>query len=381
MKEEDLTPLRTPFGAGDERRLEDRLPDALGIRVPSVRTLVSELYGDLDPVRGGFGWWDPHPGKARRILISDCVVATAQSIEQNLVEAVLHRLELEDYERQHEHLLERGVQFDDAGTPSIVRQWRHCPADYLPPAFSDLHIAGLVRALISAIDCASVVVVGVLGLSIPILFADWLKVRVHLTKLASGTPSGSRVQRESAQVLLRLEQESGPPGWLRWFTDLRNMYVHRGRRLSQMRLSSTMSYLYTADRSRPRSLRAIPLLPRHPGLSEVEAMLHTRRPLVLDEDGRKILEAGIAATTTFTETVTARCLELWRERRLNPQLVVQPKAQWPKDPRDPEEEFVGFSPVIDMARPEAMETSLGLGTRMKAAHLFDHQRNAWKDFD
>ena len=44
----------------------------------------------------GVGWWAPHPGTSRRILMSDLLYACTASVSTNLVEAGIHLLELID---------------------------------------------------------------------------------------------------------------------------------------------------------------------------------------------------------------------------------------------------------------------------------------------
>ena len=97
MRSEDLRSLEQPYPqtGGVRRSSADAFADALGVDVPDLRSLRRELRGDLDDTVGifGIGWWFPHPGTQRRILISDYLIMASESVETNLIEAKLHYLE------------------------------------------------------------------------------------------------------------------------------------------------------------------------------------------------------------------------------------------------------------------------------------------------
>src|SRR5437016_960509 len=147
MRREDQTRLAQPYG----QRLgssERDLASALGMATPSLDRLTDEILADFDTTDTtyGIGWWAPHPGTSRRILISDQLYACATSIATNLVEAELHRLELLDYSDQVSDLLANSVQA--IGGQLVVK---------MPPRLSasedaldklqTLHIVGSARAL------------------------------------------------------------------------------------------------------------------------------------------------------------------------------------------------------------------------------------------
>lgn len=58
--------------------------------LPAVHQLQRRVFADLDETRHGVGWWAPHPGTSRQILIRDHLVQCITSVEVNLVDARLH---------------------------------------------------------------------------------------------------------------------------------------------------------------------------------------------------------------------------------------------------------------------------------------------------
>jgi hypothetical protein len=94
MKAADLNNLRRPFSAGEDPELA--FPKAVGVNVPEMEALYRQIFNDLDDRVFGVGWWAPHPGTSRRILISHYLLECVRSIRENLTEAALHLLEAVD---------------------------------------------------------------------------------------------------------------------------------------------------------------------------------------------------------------------------------------------------------------------------------------------
>jgi hypothetical protein len=69
MRREDNEKLQQPYSTATP--INDRFADALGVKLPAVRELYEEVFGDLDETAYGVGWWAPNPGTSRRVLISD----------------------------------------------------------------------------------------------------------------------------------------------------------------------------------------------------------------------------------------------------------------------------------------------------------------------
>ncbi len=84
MRDEDLGPLRQPY-ANAAVPPGRRLADALTVGLPTLHELRDAIASDLDPAHFGIGWWAPHPGTSRRILISDHLVQCVGTVSRNLM--------------------------------------------------------------------------------------------------------------------------------------------------------------------------------------------------------------------------------------------------------------------------------------------------------
>jgi len=144
-----------------------RLPTALDAALPTILELRDEIFRDLDDRVFGVGWWAPHPGISRRILISDYLCEATLSIQKNVTEAALHLLELLDFTEQENSFMADAVVRTPRGiavaTPPAISA-----KDELPVVMSDLHSAGFFRAAVGALDCLGASIVGITALPIPI---------------------------------------------------------------------------------------------------------------------------------------------------------------------------------------------------------------------
>lgn len=169
MREVDRGTLEEPYPDGSDP--EFRFAYSLGVAAPDAITLYREILADLDPSRFGVGWWHPHPGTSRRILISDHLLLCVLTIQTNLVEAKLHLLELMDVWHTTSEFFVDVIQVR-RGRPSFAPPPRIRPRDDLPLRLGALHASGFFRALVGAFDCLGAAIVGVAALPTGILKAD-----------------------------------------------------------------------------------------------------------------------------------------------------------------------------------------------------------------
>ena len=264
MRDEDLEPLLQPF-PDDGRSPDDKFADQLGIYVDNVRRLAGEIAGDRDRSAPGIRWWS-HLDARRRILLGDQLLECVGSIETNLVEARLHFLEgREAWDRITTFAL--GLVIAN-GHPKLP-PYRNGKA-HLPDALARLHTVGFFRAIGSAFDCLGSAVVGVLGLNTPLLTADLGKALRAIAKRRGR----SRSPQEDLWLAFldhfdELENQSGPPGWRQWATDMRNMYVHRARRMHAGAYEPSRVEVEGMPKVRP-----VFQLPRDPACSDMEMFTH-----------------------------------------------------------------------------------------------------------
>src|SRR5947199_67040 len=135
---------------------------------PAREALERRIFDDLTTERPyGIGWWAPHPGTSRRILISDQLYACTTSVSTNLVEAGVHWLELLDAVDREDTFQADVIQIVN-GQPEMRAGPRTTPLESLGPEIVRLHEVGVVRALSGALDCAAGALIGVMALPLNI---------------------------------------------------------------------------------------------------------------------------------------------------------------------------------------------------------------------
>ena len=360
--------------------LHGRLARALRVEVPVWRELGNEILADLDEGVFGVGWWSPGPGTSRRILISDHLLSCVRSIETNLVEAQLHLLEAMDFWEREADFYARSVSINRGRRLELRPPERRRPLEDLLGPTSTLHVVGFIRAIAGALDCFGASVVGVAALKTRLLQADLAKARQALAKVG-GTTDGERTQVAFRERLEGAIEQAGPTGWLSWTIDLRNMLIHRGRRLQPIELRPIPSGILQADGSPVVRTDVFHLLPRDPGRSEVEMFLDTDRAPVLTESAAVTLRSVLESTLRLLDEGGRLSLELWRQRRQTPTLLTQPRRQWPDGPSGATTGFPGYAPESIPYAPDHIRADPELLPRLRAASLGDAAVDAWANFD
>jgi hypothetical protein len=381
MRPTDLARLNEPYPE-DADPPDAASMAALGMDLPHWAALENEIFADFtEQPPWGIGWWAPDPGTSRRILIADQLHCCATSVAGNMTEAALHWLEFLDAADRDSARFVDAVKMEN-GRPTIDAPRARSPFEQLGPEFIRIHQSGIIRALASALDCLAGVIIGVAALPMSILRADFDRARTRLGKILSAANDGERMQ---AQFAARLEANivaSGPPGWLDWTLDFRNMLVHRGRRFEYGQFVPRTPALFGADGQPVLRARRVTHLPRDPGRSDVEVLLDNPPwTLVLGEDGERTLQGVIGSTKSLIETTAKDLLEFWQWRRDHPASLRQPRAQWPDGRSTQSTGFNGYAPgTIALAPGMAMVHPVA-ARRFHAAALDDPARPQWATFD
>ncbi len=379
MRREDAERLAEPYSS-EVLRAPARLASALGVPLPNVCKLAAEVFGDLDDQRFGIGWWEPHPGTARRILISDHLITCLGALETNLVEARLHLLEAQDLGNQEKRRFVDVVRVDAMGRHAVQLPPVNSPADEIVTAALNMHIVGCVRALASTLDCFASVIVGILALPTPIVRSGYKELRKALeacTSEAGALP----VQADSASRILDTIRSAGPTGWDDWVLGYRNMLVHRGRRLHLVKLAPTGAQLHGPRGSMFVPVEPVPVLPNDPGRTDVEVLRDaSAQHFLLTESCWETLEAATRSVWSVIENGSAALHACWVARRSSPESPSQPRQQWPTtEGRTPV--FEGYAPGTVPFDATEFRTHPDFGRRMKAAALEDSTRGSWTSFD
>ena len=270
MRPADITRLSQPYRDGTDRSRTE-LARALDVETPNWEALERVIFHDLTTEQPyGIGWWAPHPGTSRRILISDQLYACTCSVLTNFIEAGVHWLELLDAADREDNFQADAIQLVD-GKLEMQSIPRRTPFESLGPEIVRLHQVGVARALSGALDCAAGTIIGVTALPMKILKADFAGVqRYFRNRRQALTPEGETLLGQFAIQLNETIKRVGPAGWLEWVLDFRNMLVHRGRRIEIGQFVPREPVLYDpSGRPIPRA-RVVTHLPLEPDRSDMD---------------------------------------------------------------------------------------------------------------
>jgi len=372
MRKEDITRFNEPYTT-DRTDADRRFHSALGADIPHAAKLAAEIFRDLDPLTFGVSWWATLLPDHERILISDYLYQCANGIELNLVEAKLHYLEWLDTRDQENARIAGMARITDAGqfVSKLPRATK--PIDDMPNNMEKLHVCGFFRSIGSAFDCLGAAIVGVLGLSVNLRFADMNNARAVLKKLLDDGTAGGQFKIEFRDFLEDVIKKCGPEDWFDWTIQYRNMFVHRGRRLMMNHLTGRLPVLYdTRGFPIPRMTTTFHLA-KHPDKSDVEATI--LGPTMLNEDAAVTLEGIVKSSRDLLEVACERLVSLWNERRKEPALIPQPISQWNTTAKKCA--FRGYKPETPPLPMQVFITNPNFYRRMLASSMDDAHRSLW----
>ena len=335
MRTEDRRRLERPYEAQEPG--ERALADALGVPTPHLNHLSDAILADfVVNYPYGIGWWAPHPGTSRRILISDQLHACVTGAATNLVEAALHQLEYRDYEEQESDHLANVLRID-GGELRVHMPRNTNAAQDATNRMADLHTVGVARAISAALDCLGGAIVAVLALPTSILVSDLDRARQTLTRLLADNTEGRRRQLDAGTRLEAFIEGAGPQGWLPWVLAFRNMLVHRGRRLVVSQFVPRLPVLHGPDgRPIPR-VNIVRQLPRDAGRSDIEVFLDQAAPVLTDA---KVVGKTLALMVLPAAGWAAAGTRARKSKRLNP------RRSW----------LMPCSPIFSLLWPRARPT-------------------------
>jgi hypothetical protein len=178
------------------------------------------------------------------------------------------------------------------------------------------------------------------------------------------------VQSDLLEVLANCSPSKDPDGWLEWSLEMRNMLVHRPRRL----------WFITTDLVDPSSGDATKgwsyMLPRSPEWSDVEiwrGASQIQDNFVLQESS-VILNGVLLNASALIETLSTELSKLIFLRRGNPDSLTQPVEQWRKTVLPDQSnagQFHGFGSPWILNNTEAITVSQMDHARFKSASFFD----------
>jgi hypothetical protein len=357
VREEDLIRLRQPYQQPVEPVPDDRRKDIeVGSGIEHVLDLADMVADDLNAKIGGIGWWASYSGLGRqeRVFISDYLLAAARSVAQNVFESYVHRLEVAHALEDFRKWMEPGI-ISNATIPPPRDLY-----DDLSYVRVEANLTGSLRAFASALDNIGACIVGVAGLPLPIVKTDLRQAKEKLQKRAA---SSARLRQLQADMN-RAESAAGPTGWVPWLLAMRNMLVHRGRRIM------TCSVIQgTSGQIEDFVL----VLPRAPELTDIQGWVYAGGKInsTFEASADLFLERLSRSTCSYVEEAGKILLDLWQERKADPAFISQPSEQWrePSGLINPVPAFTGY----DLGLPPNELRGVGVAdevfNRMQAAHM------------
>src|SRR5258706_431191 len=271
MRDEEIKILNEPYTTPNEG-LDRRFESAVGADIPSAGQLVVEVLDDLDEQTFGISWWSSVPVQ-ERILIGDYLYQCAEGIEKNLIEAKLHYFERLDARKRIDDLIVDSVKTDSQGRVYQKLPPAKSASDELPYKLEAMHICGFFRAIGSSLDCLAGVIIAVLGLKTSLRKNDISSARRTLKALKASQTSGETLQIEFRDFLESEIESSGPKDWLEWCDQYRNVFVHRGRRLTRNQTQRRDGLLFDAWGEEILRAKSTLHLAKHPDRSDAEALV------------------------------------------------------------------------------------------------------------
>jgi len=373
MRQEDIKTLIERY-TSQRTELDRRFESSIGANVPSAGRLFIEICRDLDTASFGISWWGTVPVE-ERILISDYLYQCAEGIEKNLAEAKLHYLEwLHARDRQNSQIAD-GIKVDQNGELYFKPPTSNAPIDDLPTKLEGLHLCGFFRAIGSSLDCLGAVIIGVMGLDTSLRRSSINIAEKVLSNVKTTGDPGLQLQLDFRVFFGEIKKSSGPEDWLEWADQYRNMFVHRGRRLTHNQVQPREPPLYdSAGQWIPRAISTLHLA-KYPDKSDAEAFI--RLDMILSEDAEETLSGVFQSCKELEEHVCNRLLSVWEERRAHPSLIEQPRTQW-ADKKVRSCRFNGYAPVATPGIADSMTGNPVLFRRMLAASADDaHRSKVW----
>lgn len=359
MRDSDVRRLKTRYRSVDPNVPNDRrLNDNTGLGIGSIIDLGDLLRDDLDSVNHGIGWWQAYTGinTKTRILISDYLLSCARDVTTNMLEAHAHRLEFDHASDDFKAYIERGIQKNRTVIPPPRGMY-----DELSNFRVGAHLVGMLRAFGSALDCLGGCIVGVAGLPTDIVRTSHAIARRDLPNQATSIPRLGKLHAD----LIQCEAAAGPTGWISWLVGMRNTVVHRARRIVS----------YNVDRGPSGRVTVDLLLPRAPELTEVEGWIYAGGYVAshFQTPADAFLTELTKSVSSYIDSTAKLLATLWRERKSDPSLIMQPIQQW-KNPTgliNPVPTFSGYPLPPLPGQITGVGTANETALRLTAAALTD----------
>jgi hypothetical protein len=337
----------------------------------AIDALFESIFADLDDVRGGIGWWYGHLDQARVIFASDYLVSVVAQAAAELKTAAFHEEQFAKAWNQEQIWL-RMQESKKIEHPFMNRN----SLDARRETQIDTSLDSFFYACGSVLDKLTAAAIGVLAIRTDIVKASWSLIAKCIAEPAKATrrlaPSGTpaRQLQDDGITAIWSASQAGPADWLTWMLDYRHTLIHRAPRILLRRI---------LPRTRRQQLEYVIQLPRHPQLTDAEALVLGRDSpdLWLREHAVVTAKGILDSLGGLVETAATALVAAWEARRRDPSLLQMPDAQWKS--LYPQQrglsQFTGFGEPL----PDISEFMINPrdGRRLSAAQVFDSHKASW----
>jgi hypothetical protein len=300
----------------------------------AIGQLETEMLADMDPLPGGFRWWDTYPlSDEERCDLSDYLYATTAATSTNLGRAAISLLIYRQARFSDDRFILDRPRSGGNDIPNLHRTGHDAERD----ARLGVALDGVFSNCVSAMDTLTAVIVGVGGLQEDIVKTDFGRMRFTtpyepLSRwLADSDGASAIAQHELLRSVYSAFVAAGPPDWFPWMRETRNRLIHRGGRSSMI--------IWNTDRTICRPQFRQPSLPESVDLRAARDLTDS----LLDEDSLKTLEGLVSSLNAAVAASIEACRSLWLRRRARPELIAQPSIQWQSGKRSTKLSFAGYT--------------------------------------
>lgn len=358
----------------------------LAIPWQQVDHLKKTILEDLNADTYGIDWWvtDSNEDKKLSVLAADYIFQVIESILANAIEGKVHLHQFQFLKGNKKKQFIGAREVLAKKTSSIIPR-REKVSDFFLDDLMDAHLIGIFRSIGSSLDCLSACFILVSGLPINVFKADYNRIIIFKLDLERKLhkSQAEEWQLEVTNEFIKIVNSSAPKGWVKWIIEYRNMYIHRGRlRTPKMGTPKPLNIL-SHNYDHFHSIEQTSFLPKYPDLSEVETYLHISdddNSFTFGENEDVVTGESINSIDIAIRDVCVYLKSIWVQRRTGEkELKKFPKKQWPKIKKS-ELSFEGYESIPGI-KPSQLALSREGIIRLKAAGLFDHQRDFWSSLD
>jgi hypothetical protein len=310
MLPEEIDRLSQTYDKSLDNSEFERLFDYFDINIGDILILREVISNDLSEDDYGISWWKQFKDLTTqsRILISDYLISSIESVFTNIVEAKYSILEIE-------HAVSNIRNWAERQSHNNFEMRNISPLEDLNIYKFSCSLAGFFRSLGSSLDCISSCITGIAGLPIDIKSTSFNKV---LNDLKNPRPASEYLFQLNESISSAL-LDSGPKGWVEWTLQMRNMLVHRGRSLP-------IAQFIKDD----TGIDVRIFLPKNPQMSDIESAIISQSFIEtqITTNAIKLTTSLFDSLIKFANCTCSLLANFWGERKLNVNMIKQPRKQW-----------------------------------------------------